>query len=194
GPGDFLDMDPPRHDELRSVLHRDFTPRRIKSLELFVRTSVSQLLDVLVEEGGGDLAKQFAQRLPLTVICELWGVPRDDHQLIENWFVRMVERIPGEVAVQDDVWTAAEEMRSYIAAAIAERRRSPRDDLLGTMAQALNEGRMRTEEVDGMTRILLVAGIHTTSTFIANSLLLLAPLPHERQQMARKPASIPAAI
>ena len=194
GPGDFLDMDPPRHDELRSVLHRDFTPRRIKSLELFVRTSVSQLLDVLVEEGGGDLAKQFAQRLPLTVICELWGVPRDDHQLIENWFVRMVERIPGEVAVQDDVWVAAEEMRSYIAAAIAERRRSPRDDLLGTMAQALNEGRMHTEEVDGMTRILLVAGIHTTSTFIANSLLLLAPLPDERRQMARKPASIPAAI
>lgn len=194
GPGDFLDMDPPRHDELRRILHRDFTPRRISSLEPFVRASVIQLLDILVEEGGGDLAQQFAQRLPLTVICELWGIPLDDHKLIENWFVRMVERIPEKVAVQDDVWLAAEEMRGYIDAAIVERRRSPRDDLLSTMALALNAGRMRPEEVDGMTRILLVAGIHTTSTFISNSLLLLEPLPGERQEMAHSPELIPVAI
>jgi hypothetical protein len=85
-------------------------------------------------------------------------------------------------------------MRGYIDAAIVERRRSPRDDLLSTMALALNAGRMRPEEVDGMTRILLVAGIHTTSTFISNSLLLLEPLPGERQEMAHSPELIPVAI
>jgi cytochrome P450 len=194
GPGDFLDMDPPRHDELRRILHQAFTPKRIQALEPFVRKSVIELLEVLVEAGQGDLAKQFAQRLPLTVICELWGIPRNDHQLIEDWFVRMVERIPGEVAVQEDVWIAADEMRRYITAAIAERRKIPRDDLLGTMAEALEDGRMRNEEVDGMTRILLVAGIHTTSTFIANSLLLLASLPEERRAMAENPSMIAVAI
>jgi cytochrome P450 len=194
GPGDFLDMDPPRHDALRRILHQDFTPGRIRSLEPFVRNAVVELLEVLVDEGRGDLAKDFAQRLPLTVICELWGIPRGDHQLIEDWFVRMVERIPGEVAVQEDVWTAAEEMRSYVAAAVSDRRKRPRDDLLSTMARALNHGRMRPHEVDGMTRVLLVAGIHTTSTFIANALLLLAPLPGERRELGKSPDLIPVAI
>jgi cytochrome P450 len=194
GPGDVLNMDPPRHNELRRILHQDFTPKRIATLEPFVRSCVVQLLDVMVEEGRGDLAQQFAQRLPLTVICALWGLPPGDHKMIEDWFVRIVERIPGEVAVQKDVWTASEELRTYIAAAVDERRKTPREDLLSTVARALEDGRMDDEEVSGMTQILLVAGIHTTSTFIANSLLLLAPLPDERRALAESSELIPVAI
>jgi cytochrome P450 len=194
GPGDFLDLDPPRHDELRRVIHEAFTPKRINALGSFIRECVLQLIEPMIETGGGDLAGDFAQRLPLSVIGGLWGVPRADHAQLEDWFVRMVERIPGEVAVQDDVWIAAEEMHEYIADAIRERRKTPRDDLLGTIARALQEGRMSEEEVDGMTRILLVAGIHTTSTFIGNSLLLLASLPEKRRILGSQSALIPAAI
>jgi cytochrome P450 len=194
GPGDFLDLDPPRHDELRRVIHDAFSPKRISALESFVRASVVDLIEPIVEAGGGDLAKDFAQRLPLGVICELWGVPRVDHAQIEEWFVRMVERVPGEVAVQDDVWAAADEMHDYVADAVRQRRRTPRDDLLGIIARALEDGRMSEEEVDGMTRILLVAGIHTTSTFIANTFLLLEALPAERRILATEPETMPAAI
>ena len=102
GPGDLLNMDPPRHDELRRILRGTFTPRSVKALEPAIRQKVDELLDALIERGGGDFAHDFARRLPFTVICELWGVPSSDHGLLEDWFVRMVERDPGEMAVQDD--------------------------------------------------------------------------------------------
>jgi cytochrome P450 len=194
GPGDFLDMDPPRHDELRRILRATFTPRGVKALEPAIREKVDDLLDRLIERGGGDFAHDLARRLPFTVICELWGIPKSDHGLLEDWFVRMVERDPGEVAVQDDVWAAGEEMRAYINAAVTERRGASRGDLLSTIAEAIDDGRMSEAEIDGMTRILLVAGIHTTETLIGNSLHLLAPMPDERRALAADPGLIPAAI
>jgi cytochrome P450 len=194
GPGDFLDMDPPRHDQLRHILRHDFAPKRIKSLEPFIRDRVIELIEPLLEQGGGDLAKQFAQRLPLTMIAELWGVPRADHHLLEDWFVRMVGRVPGQLEMPEDVGVAAEEMKEYVTAALRERRNAPREDLLSTIAQAVEDGRMEEDEVDGMTRIVLIAGIHTTSTLIANSLLLLASLPDERRALASEPERIPGAI
>jgi cytochrome P450 len=187
-------MDPPRHDDLRRIVRNDFTPKRITSLEPLIRDRVVQLIDVIIERGEGDLAREFAQRLPLTMIAELWGVPAAEHGLLEDWFVRMVARVPGQLEMPEDVGVAAAEMESYIAAALDERRKTPRDDLLSTIAEAVDDGRMAEEEVDGMTRILLIAGIHTTSTLIANSLLLLAPRPGDRRLLAAEPDRIPVAI
>ena len=76
GPGDFLDTDPPRHDQLRKVVRDGFAPKRIKSLEPVIRGHVIELIDQLAEQSECDLASHFAQRLPLTMIAELWGVPR----------------------------------------------------------------------------------------------------------------------
>ena len=194
GPGDFLDTDPPRHDQLRKVVRDGFTPKRIKSLEPVIRGHVIELIDQLAEQSECDLASHFAQRLPLTMIAELWGVPRADHHLLEDWFVRMVSRVPGQVEMPEDVLTAAEEMKEYVTASLDERRQSPGDDLLTTIAQAVDSGRMEADEVDGMTRILLIAGIHTTSTLLSNSLLLLATLPDERRLLAAEPDRIPGAI
>jgi cytochrome P450 len=194
GPGDLLDMDPPRHDQLRRVLRDTFTPKNVKALEPVITTMVDQLLDPLCERGYGDFAREFAHRLPFRVICALWGVPLADHSLIEDWFARMVTRDPGQVAVQNDVWVAGEEMRSYVSEAIAERRRRPRGDLLGVIAEAVADGRMSEAEIDGMTRILLVAGVHTTETLIANSLYLLASRPDERRELAEDPSLLPTAI
>ena len=193
GSGDFLDMDPPRHDELRRILNDTFTPAALKVLEPEVATRVNQLLDPLIERGYGDFARDFAHRLPFSIIMKLWGVPEKDHQMLENWFTRMVERIPGE-PTQKDVWVAGEEMRDYVDEAVRERRNSPRGDLLGTIARAVSDGRMTEGEVTGMTRILLVAGIHTTETLIANSLYLPASMPSERRALADEPSLIPVAV
>ncbi len=194
GSGDFLDMDPPRHDELRKILHNTFTPAAIKALEPVIASTVDELLDPVIERGHGDFAREFARRLPFTIICELWGIPKQDHAMLEDWFVRMVERVPEATAVQDDVWVAGEEMRTYLDEVVRERRSRLRGDLLSTIAEAVAAGRMTEQEVTGMTRILLLAGIHTTETLIANALHLLAPLPDERRALAKDPGLIPAAV
>jgi len=113
-------MDPPRHDELRRVLRDTFTPQAIKALEPLIVSKVDELLDPIIERGRGDLASEFAHRLPFFVVCELFGIPREDHGLFEDWFVRMVVRDPGEMAVQDDVWVAGEEMRVYLDEAVRD--------------------------------------------------------------------------
>ena len=194
GPGDILDMDPPRHDQLRRIMRAAFTPSGVRALEPLITAKVDELLDTLIERGSGDFAREFAHRIPFTVICELWGIPKTDHALFEDWFVRLVEREPGEVAIQDDVWAAGEEMRVYIDDVLRMRRDRPGQDLLSTIGAAITGGQMTLEEVVGMTRILLVAGIHTTETLIANSLYLLAPLPDERRALADDPSRIPLAV
>jgi cytochrome P450 len=68
-------LDPPRHDRLRKLVSRAFTPRRLAALEAFVRTTVIRLLDRLVEQGGGDFVKELAMPLPMDVIFTLLGVP-----------------------------------------------------------------------------------------------------------------------
>src|ERR1700727_878562 len=194
GSGDLLSMDPPRHDQLRKVLHNSFTPRAIRQLEAAIATEVARLLDPLIERGAGAFAREFAHRLPFAVICGLWGLPADEQQLIEGWFSRMVVRRPGQLAVPDDVWIAADELRGYLDEALRARRRRPREDLLGTIAAAVGDGRMAAEEVVGMTRILLIAGIHTTEVLIANAALLLADRPDDRWTLAADPSRIPRAI
>jgi cytochrome P450 len=194
GPGDFLDLDPPRHDELRQIVRQDFLPKRIKLLEEPMRRTVDELIDALIQRGSGDFAQDFAQRLPLLMICDLLGVPREDYALMEDWLVRTVERVPDQVAIEDDFQKAGEEMYEYVAAAVADRARRPRDDMFTTLAGAVKDGRLAPEEIDGLTRVILIAGIHTTSTLISNSLLLLQPRPDDRRRLAAAPAAIPAAV
>lgn len=194
GPGDFLDEDPPRHDALRQILRQHFLPKRLKLHEPEIRRTVEWLLDPLLAAGEGDFARDFAQGLPLRMISHLFGVPASDHQLLENWFVRIVERIPGQEGEPADAAVASKEMERYIESAVAERVRRPRDDVLGALARAITDGELEQEEIFGISRLLLIAGIHTTSTLIANSLVLLRERLADRALLGRSPELIPGAI
>lgn len=194
GPGDFLDEDPPRHDELRQILRQDFLPKRIKPLEGEIRQTVDELVDVLTERGHGDFAREFAQRLPLRVLCRLLGFPAEDLFLLEDWFARIIHRVPDQSDVPEDVAIAGAQIEPYVAAAVAERARDPRDDVLSTLARAIAAGKLEQSEIFGLTRLLLVAGVHTTSTLLANALLHLHGRPADRRLLATSPELIPAAI
>ncbi len=194
GPGDFLDSDPPRHDQLRQVLRQDFLPRRIKLLEEEIRQTAGGLVDVLIERGHGDFARELAQRLPLRVLCRMLGFPDEDLGLLEDWFVRIIHRRPDQSHVPEDVATASAQLEPYVAAAVAERAKDPRDDILSTLACAIAAGRLEPTEIFGLTRLLLVAGVHTTSTLLANALLHLRGRPADRQLLAASPELIPVAI
>jgi cytochrome P450 len=194
GPGSFLDADPPRHGELRKILQASFAPAPMKQLERQIAERVDELLDPLLAAGGGDFAADFALRLPVSVVAGLLGAPAADHSDLERWYFGMLEREPGKLEVTAGAARAAREMRAYILDAVAARRAAPRDDVLGTIAVAHAAGRLSADEVDGMCRLLLLAGIHTTASLVANTLITLAGAHEARADLARDPAAIPVAV
>ena len=194
GPGSFLDADPPRHDELRKILHPDFAPASLGRLEPLIAAKVDTLVGSLVERGQVDLVGELARRLPVSVVCDLLGAPAEDHPQLERWYADMLYREPGRSEVPEIAEHATREIRGYIVDAVTERLRSPRGDLLSTIAAAHGAGRLSMDEVDGMCRLLLLAGVHTTSSLIANALMLLEERPGERGALGADPARIPDAI
>jgi hypothetical protein len=194
GPGSFLDADPPRHAELRKILHADFTPASLARLEPLIAAKVDALVAALLERGRVDLVDELARRLPVSVVCDLLGAPPEDHSQLERWYADMLYREPGRSDVPEIAERATREMRGYIIAAVTDRLRSPRDDLFSTIAAAHGEGRLSMDEVDGMCRLLLLAGVHTTSSLIANALMLLEDRAGDRRALAEDPGRIPNAI
>ena len=194
GPGSFLDADPPRHDELRKILHADFAPASLGRLEPLIAAKVDTLVGSLLERGQVDLVGELARRLPVSVVCDLLGAPAEDHAQLERWYADMLYREPGRSEVPEIAERATREMRGYIVDAVTDRLRSPRGDLLSTIAAAHGEGRLSMDEVDGMCRLLLLAGVHTTSSLIANALMLLEDRPDDRRALGADPARIPDAI
>ena len=194
GPGSFLDADPPRHDELRRILHADFAPASLGRLEPLIAAKVDTLVGSLVERGQVDLVGELARRLPVSVVCDLLGAPAEDHPQLERWYADMLYREPGRSEVPEIAEQATREIRGYIVDAVTERLRSPRGDLLSTIAAAHGDGRLSMDEVDGMCRLLLLAGVHTTSSLIANALMLLEERPGDRRALGADPARIPDAI
>ncbi len=194
GEGDFLDLDPPRHDEIRHVIRAHFTPRSIKGLEGRIREQAEALLDALQERESGDLAQDFAWPLPAAMVCEVLGFPAEDQDQLLQWFTDSLRRVPGQTEIPAAAWSAAAEVRSYFGEAAESRRRQPRDDVLSTLVAAATAGEITDEEVGGVCYLLFLAGIETTSSLISNSLLLLARHPDQRTYLAERPAALQFAV
>src|SRR6185369_8621780 len=92
-------LDPPRHDRLRKLVHRAFTPRRIAELEPFIRATATRLLDRLAERGSGDFVKDFSALLPMDVIFTMLGVPEADRRQLRHWMDTGLERDDGSAVI-----------------------------------------------------------------------------------------------
>ena len=194
GTGGFLDMDPPRHDELRRIVRGQFAPKAIASLEGTVRDHVRVIGAGLRAHGGGDLGRDLARPLPLRRVCTLLGFPEADYDELECWFDAMVRRAPDTTEVPANAHRAAEAMRGYIDGAAARRARHPSDDLLSTLVAAELRGELTGQERTGICVLLFLAGISTAAGLISTSLYLLASQPAQRSALLRDPAMIPTAV
>ena len=183
GEGDFLDTDPPRHDELRKVVREHFTPKAINALEGRVRERSEALLEAFVGSGSADFASDFAWPLPAGMVSELLGFPDEDHPQLLAWFTESLRRIPGQTEIPDSAWAAAKEVRGYFAATAEERRRQPRDDVMTTMVAAVDDERISADDLLGICYLLFLAGIETTAALISNALHLLTLHPDQRTKL-----------
>jgi cytochrome P450 len=194
----FLPMlimsDPPRHTQLRHLVSKAFTPRRIAGVEARIQTLVNNLLDQVSGAGTWDFVSGFAGPLPAIVIADMLGVPREDRDRFRTWSTTLIQSNPirGEFGPGLD---AAAALYEYFSTFLGERRAHPRDDLMTALVQAEVDGEhLSEEELLGFCLLLLLAGHETTTNLLSNSAVVLAQHPESRRQLADNPALVPAAV
>lgn len=193
GLNSFLDMDPPRHDELRKIVRGHFSARDISKLEPLVRQHVEDLVDAIACRDEADLAADLAWPLPLRVICELLRFPREDHSQLEQWFHSLVYRGLQTELPETSKETAAI-MRRYFEDKADERSTRTQDDLFGTIATSEAEGRLSRRELGDLCFLLFIAAYETTASLISNSLFLLAQHPDQRAILTKDHSAISGAV
>ncbi|MFI5778365.1 cytochrome P450 [Nocardia sp. NPDC051570] len=192
-PNSLLSMDPPEHSRLRRLVAKAFTGRRVEQLRPHVREIVDGLLDEL--EGSGrpaDLVQRFALPLPVTVICEMLGVPTKDQHRFRDFSDTVLSTT---AYTREEIDAARVELERYLAELVAERRERPTDDLLGALVAARDEKERLTEdELVQMGIGILVAGHETTANQIANFTYLLLTMPEQWKFLCDNPESVPSAV
>jgi cytochrome P450 len=190
----LITTDRPRHTQLRALVSRAFTPRRIALLEPRIRAIARGLLDNVKGRREFDLVREFSGPLPTIVIAELLGVPAEDQEWFKEKSTAVAQFDP--TAPRDDTQMGpAIELGSYLAEVLAARRREPRDDLLSALLAAEIDGqRLSDVELIGFGFLLLVAGNETTTNLISNAAILLDRHRDQRRLLLEDPGRIPGAI
>ncbi|MCX4445907.1 cytochrome P450 [Streptomyces sp. NBC_01789] len=187
----MLEMDAPDHTRLRKLVVRAFTPRRIEALRPRVQEITDGLLDVMVPEGRADLVDALAFPLPMTVICELIGVPDLDRSAFR--------KLSNGVVAPANALEEGESIRAmgvYLGELIEDKRRSPGDDLLSALIAARDEDddALSPDELVGMAFLLLVAGHETTVNLISNGVRALLAHPDQVAALRADPGLLDGAI
>ena len=180
----LLFIDPPDHTRIRRLVSQAFTPRRVEELRSHIQVIVDGLLDVGYE-------------LPVTVICEMLGVPKEDRHLFHEWSSGATRLLDGVIPPEDlmPALGGAMQIINYLNGIIERRRRSPGDDLLSALIAAEEEGQTLTEEELRSTALLLfVAGHETTMNLIGNGMAALLRHPDQLQRLRDDPGLIQSAI
>ncbi|MEV3908913.1 cytochrome P450 family protein [Streptomyces canus] len=188
----LLTMDPPDHTRIRRLVGRAFTPRRIEQLRGPIRRTADRLLDALGSHGTTDLIASYAAPLPITVICDLLGIP-DEHRLdFRVWTDTLVAPDPaaGPAAAKEAVVA----MLGFFTRLLADKRREPADDLLSDLIAVRDEGdRLSEDELMSLAFLILFAGYENTVQLIGNAVLALFQHPGQLAALREDPARLPAA-
>ncbi len=189
----MLDQDDPNHARLRALVHRAFTPTRIEGLQTHISAIANRLLDQVQARAELELIADYALPLPLTVICELLGVPDADRLR----FARLVQSVvvPPTTLNVLRMLPAMWALIRYLHRLIAERQARPKEDLLSALAQVEEAGdRLSTDEQTAMAVLLLLAGHETTVNLISSGTLALLEHPDQLAWLRAHPEGIKTAV
>lgn len=192
----LLEMEPPDHTRLRRLVARPFTPRRIAGLRVRVAEIADDLLDG-VDRDGFDLMAAFADHLPVEVIAELLGVPRELRAPLRPWSNRIVAlyELGHDAATADAAIAAAAELTAALDELIAWRRREPGDDLLSALVHADVDGDALTrDELVATAALLLNAGHEASVNVVGNGVVALLEHPHQLARVRADPALLADAV
>lgn len=193
-------LDPPEHTELRALVSRAFTPRRVSALEDRVRELCVAFFDAQEGKNGFDFVQDFAAKLPAMVIASLLGVPIEDqhhvHELIDTLF-----HIEPDVGMMNEIaFKAGNELRDYLIGQLEERDRSPRDDMLTdlrTVEVKSADGGTRRLSIDQSAQfanLLISAGTETVARLLGFAAVVLDAHPDQRAELVADPSLVPNAV
>ena len=185
--------DPPRHGRFRKLVDRAFTAGRVRELTPYIDEVVAGLIDAIPLGESVDFVRAFAVPLPCIVIADQIGVPRSDIPLLKTWTDALLDPVGLMVTSEREIECARQvvDFQRYFAEKIAERRASPRDDILSALvAQMDGEAALTTEEVLNLMEQLLTGGNETTTSTLSAGLLTLIQFPQEQAKLRADPTLI----
>jgi cytochrome P450 len=195
--GMMIFMDPPRHDELRRLVSRAFTPRRVAALEDRTRELCAQFLDPQVGGSGFDYLEDFAAKIPAMLIGALLGVPKDDQDQLRIWGDLMMRYEPEPSQEKAE---GVANLGAYLREMVRDRQRQPRDDMVSDLLAAeitRDDGttrRLSFNEVLAFFTLLQLAGSETTARLLGWAAVLLARHPEQRAALLASPDLVPNAV
>ncbi|MCU1701868.1 MAG: cytochrome [Mycobacterium sp.] len=183
--GSMIAMDDPRHTRLRNIVRSAFTPRVLARIEDSVRDRARRLVTAMVDDhpdGRADLVTELAGPLPLQIICDMMGIPEDDHQQVFHWTNVILGFGDPDISTDFDEFVGvAMDIGAYAKALADDRRANPGDDLTTSLVQAELDGeRLTSGEVASFFILLVVAGNETTRNAISHGVLALSRYPEQR--------------
>ena len=194
----MLQQDPPDHTRLRGLVVKAFTARRVEDMRPRIQHVVDQSLDRVADRGHMDLIEDFAFRLPVTIICDMLGIPeehRDTFFQSSREGGRLLDPVPLSRAEIDEANTGNAAAQLYFQQLFELRRHSPGDDLTTQLVQAEEDGsKLSNDELTANIILLFGAGHETTVNLIGNGLLALHRNPDQLALLKANPALITNAI
>ncbi len=185
----MLFMDPPDHTRYRRLVNRGFTPRMISQMEVHIRELTTAIIDDVLPRGTSDFVVDVAAELPLEVIAELIGVPREDRHKIFEWSNAMIGSEDPEYAVSAEAMMDAQVQMFLYAQQLAERHReSEADDIISALLSAEVDGESLSDMDFNLFFLLLsVAGNETTRNAIAHGMNAFLEHPDQYELLASDP-------
>ena len=186
-----INLDPPDHTRMRRLLQKTFLPRTLERLTVEIHRTARELLDEAAARGSVDLIADLAYPLPVTVIAELLGVPRDYREQLKRWSATIMEFQAVPLPTAESILRSQSgivEMRTYLRGLLDERRAKPREDLISELLTLEVDGdRLAEDELLSTCLTLLVAGHETTTNLIGSALWLLLKHPEQQASLRATP-------
>jgi cytochrome P450 len=185
--GSMIVLDDPRHQRLRSIVSRAFTPKVVARIEASVRERARRLVAAMIAnhpDGKGEAVSELAGPLPLQVICDMMGIPEEDHQRVFHWTNIILGFGDPDLATDFEEFAKVSlEIGGYATALAEDRHDNPHDDLTTSLVQAEVDGeRLSSAEIASFFILLAVAGNETTRNAISHGVLALTRYPEQRQK------------
>ncbi|MEU1441295.1 MULTISPECIES: cytochrome P450 family protein [Streptomyces] len=188
----LLNMEAPDHTRIRRLVVRAFTARRIEQLRTPVRETADRLLDALGPHGSADLMTAYAAPLPITVICDLLGIPGEHRRDFRAWTDVLVAPDPTRPGAAKEAVAA---MLGFLTQLLADKRKKPADDLLSDLIAVRDEGdRLSEDELMSLAFLILFAGYENTVQLIGNAILGLLTHPDQLAALRANPERFPNAV